>query len=335
MRAPLAIIPGELEYFTELPRMLENAGFAVRQADGPDALNSVIGDADVMLASGFLGVNREQLTAANRLRGVISLIIGVDNVDVQACTDLGIIVGNGAVPQNPIGTAEGAVLLIVALLKGLKLKENAVRSGGYRPSGDASNLVWRKTVGIIGVGRIGRAVAERLQGWDVNLLGCGPHLTPETAPPGMTVVGLEELLRESDVVSIHAVLNPETGGLIGPRELALMKPSAYLVNTARGAIVDEMALAIALREGSLAGAAIDVWSQEPPQPDHPLFSLPPDRVILTGHCIGHAAEILPALANSAVESLTRVFHGELPLYMVNPEVVPAWRERLARIDGRD
>ena len=155
MRAPLAIIPGELEYFTELPRMLENAGFAVRQADGPDALTSLIGDADVMLASAFLGVNREQLTAAARLRGVISLIIGVDNVDVQACTDLGIIVGNGAVPQNPIGTAEGAVLLIVALLKGLKLKENAVRSGGYRPSGDASNLVWRRTVGIIGVGLIG------------------------------------------------------------------------------------------------------------------------------------------------------------------------------------
>ena len=98
MRAPLAIIPAELEYFTELPRMLGDAGFAVRQADGPDALNSVISDADVMLASAFLGVNREQLTAANRLRGVISLIIGVDNVDVQACTDLGIIVGNGAVP---------------------------------------------------------------------------------------------------------------------------------------------------------------------------------------------------------------------------------------------
>jgi phosphoglycerate dehydrogenase-like enzyme len=332
MPTPLAVIPAELEYFTELPRMLGDAGFAVRQADGPDALSSAIGDADVLLASTFLAVNREQLTAGSRLRGVVSLVIGVDMIDVRACADLGIMVANGAVPENPVGMAEAAVMLIVALLKGLKLKENALRSGGWRPEGGASNLVWRKTVGIVGVGRIGRGVAERLRGWDVNLLGCGPHLTPQTAPPGMRVVGLEELLRASDVVSIHAPLKAETRGLIGAHELAVMKPTAYLVNTARGGVVDEIALAAALQAEQLAGAAIDVWPQEPPPPDHPLFSLPPDRVILTGHCIGHAAEIVPALANAAVENMTRVFHGQLPLYAVNPEVVPDWRKRLARLD---
>jgi phosphoglycerate dehydrogenase-like enzyme len=329
---PVVVVPAELEYFSHLPAMLGAAGCTVRQAGDPATLASTILDADVVLASVFLSVDRASLAEARQLRGVVSLVIGVDTIDVGACTEMGLIVANGAVPENPIGMAEATVLLVAALVKGLKSKEIALRSGVFRPPGNPSNLVWRKTVGIVGVGRIGRMVAERLQGWDVNLLGYSPHLTVETAPPGMRVVGLPELLRESDVVSIHAPLSAETRGLIGSRELALMKPTGYLVNTARGGIVDELALADALREGRLAGAAIDVWPDEPPPLEHPLFGLPPGRVILTGHCIGHAAEQVPALAEAAAENVTRVARGEVPRYVVNPEVIPAWRERIALLD---
>jgi len=331
---PLVIVPSELEYFTQLPGMLQAAGCTVQQAGDRATFARLIGEADVVLTSVFLGVDRASLAGARRLRGVVSLVIGVDTIDVRACTEMGVIVANGAVPENSVGAAEGAALLIVALLKGLKLKETALRSGAWRPPGSVSNLVWRKTVGIIGVGSIGRQVAERFQGWDVTVLGCGPHLTPETAPAGMKVVGLSQLLHESDVVSVHALLSAETRGLIGARELALMKSSAYLVNTARGGVVDELALADALRAGSLAGAAIDVWPDEPPPRDHPLFALPPERVILTGHCIGHGAEQLPAIVEAAVENVTRAARGELPRYVVNPEVIPAWRERLARLGQR-
>src|SRR5207249_3062336 len=113
--------------------------------------------------------------------------------------------------------------------------------------------------------------------------------------------------------SVHAVLNAETRGLIGTRELALMKPGAYIVNTARGGIVDDLALVNALRADRLAGAAIDVWPHEPPPRDHPLFSFPPDRVILTGHCVGHGAEQISALLEAAVDNVTRVARGDLPL----------------------
>jgi phosphoglycerate dehydrogenase-like enzyme len=332
VRLPLVIVPSELEYFARLPSLLEDAGCLVGQAEDRATLSHVIGDADVVLASVFLGVDRESLAAARRLRGVVSLVIGVDTIDVRACTEMGLIVANGAVPENSVGAAEGAALLIVALIKGLKLKEAAFRAGSWRPAGNPSNLVWRKTVGIVGVGKIGCLVAERLQGWDVRLLGYGPRLTAETAPQGMQAVSLRQLLEQSDVVSIHASLSPETRGLIGASELGMMKPSAYLVNTARGGIVDEGALADALREGRIAGAAIDVWPEEPAPLDHPLLALPPDRLILTGHCIGHAAEQAPAIMEAAVENITRAARGEVPRYVVNPEVIPAWNERIARLD---
>src|SRR5947207_1734364 len=191
---PLVVIPAELEYYAALPGLLEGAGFGVRQAGDRGALASIISETDVLLTSVFLGVDRELLLQARQLRGVVSLIIGVDNVDVAACTELGLIVANGPVPENPVGTAEATVLLLVALLKRLRSKEIAVRSGQWRPESGPGHQVWRKTIGIVGVGRIGRAVAQRLQGWDVTLLGTSRSLTQATAPSGMSAVKLDELL---------------------------------------------------------------------------------------------------------------------------------------------
>ena len=203
-----------------------------------------------------------------------------------------------------------------------------MRASGTRPNATRAKLLRERTVGLIGLGRIGRAVVERLHGWNVRVLAHDPFIT--RAPEGVTLVGLDELLAQSDIVSIHVMLNAHTRGLIGARELGLMKPTAYLINTSRGHIVDEPALADALNHGRLAAAAIDTFAQEPTPLDNPLFAVDPDRLILTGHCIAHSERLPDLLIDAAEENVLRQASAELPEYVVNPEVVPAWRERLAR-----
>jgi D-3-phosphoglycerate dehydrogenase len=142
-------------------------------------------------------------------------------------------------------------------------------------------------------------------------------------------LNLDELLRTSDVVSIHVVLTAETRNMIGERELGLMKQSAILVNTSRGGVIVEAALAQALDSGRLAGAALDVFQQEPINMDNPLLRCDPDRVILTPHAIGHNLETLPTGVQMAYDNIDRALRGELPQSVINPEVIPAWRRRLA------
>jgi phosphoglycerate dehydrogenase-like enzyme len=174
-------------------------------------------------------------------------------------------------------------------------------------------------------------VAERLQGWGVRLLGYDPYV-PADIPRrwGVELTDLDTLLRQSDIVSIHVTLTDETHHLIGERELALMKPTAYLINTARGAAVDEQALARALAAGRIAGAGIDVWEREPPLPDNPLLHFE-DNVILTPHNLAHSHECYDALAQTAVENTLRGLRGEEPVYVKNPAVLPHWRERLQQL----
>jgi D-3-phosphoglycerate dehydrogenase len=187
-----------------------------------------------------------------------------------------------------------------------------------------------KTVGLVGLGRIARGVVQRLAGWDVQVVACDPYVAQAAAPAGVRMVALDELLRESDVVSVHTTLTPETRHLIGARELSLMKPTAFFINTARGGMVDEAALYEALAAGRLAGAALDAFELEPLPLDSPLRSLP--NVILTPHMIGHTREIFDAIPPAAIENVERLMRGEPPLYWRNPEVEPRWRERLARLE---
>jgi D-3-phosphoglycerate dehydrogenase / 2-oxoglutarate reductase len=144
---------------------------------------------------------------------------------------------------------------------------------------------------------------------------------------------LDQLLRTSDVVSLHVVLTSRSRGLLGARELGLMRPSAVLVNTSRGGTVDEAALAAAIDGGHLAGAALDVFQREPLEPESPLLRCDPHRVTLTPHSIGHSLEVGPGGARLAFETVDRALRGKLPENVVNPEVEPAWRERLARLDA--
>jgi D-3-phosphoglycerate dehydrogenase len=294
---------------------------------------AALADVDIVLCSPQQGYvfDAELVAAAPQLRAVNSLVIGIETIDVEACTAAGVLVANGAIEENFLGVAEATVMLILALGLDLKAKERAMRATGSRPLVTRAVLLRERTVGLIGLGRIGRAVVERLQGWNVRILAHDPFVSQ--APPGVTLVSLDELLRNSDVVSIHVMLTPQTRGMIGQRELGLLQRDAYLINTSRGRIVDEPALAAALNDGRLAGAAVDAFADEPTPLTSPLFGVDPDRLILTGHCIAHSARLPNLLVDAAEANVLREASGELPEYVVNPQVEPVWRARLGRPAG--
>lgn len=301
---------------------------AIHVPDG-DEIERYWRDADGFIMGLRDLVPRSVLEAAPNLKVGASPVIGTEHIDVRAATELGIVIGYGAVPENFVGVAEAVVMLAAALIKRLPAKWMAVRERGFRVD-NPGQMVQGRVIGLIGLGNIGRAVARRLQGWEVTMLATDPYVDPRVAADlGVELVDLDTLLRRSDVVSVMVTLTDETRHLIGARELALMRPGAYLINTARGACVDEAALIDALERGHLGGAAIDTWEDEPTREDNPLRYHP--QVIATGHNIGHSHEAYEALILAAVENLSRGVRGELPPYVRNPEVLPKWRERLTRL----
>jgi D-3-phosphoglycerate dehydrogenase len=333
-------VPGDMLWAETVVPALERAGCRIKRGPrgapgvmveyAPEQLDALFGEVDAIIATPRERYPRAVLAAARQLRIITSAVIGTEQIDVEAATELGIVVAHGAVPENYLGVAEAVVLLALALLRRLKQKERDLRSLRWRPS-DPGYMLWRRTVGLVGLGRVGVGVAERLQGWGVRLLGYDPYV-PADIPRrwGVELTDLDTLLRQSDIVSIHVTLTDETHHLIGERELALMKPTAYLINTARGAAVDEQALARALAAGRIAGAGIDVWEREPPLPDNPLLHFE-DNVILTPHNLAHSHECYDALAQTAVENTLRGLRGEEPVYVKNPAVLPHWRERLQQL----
>jgi len=178
----------------------------------------------------------------------------------------------------------------------------------------------------VGLGRIGTHVARRLAGWDVRLLAADPYVPAERAAAvGVTLVDLPTLLRESDIVSVHAVLTDETRAIIDEKALRAMKPSAILLNTARGELVDEAAVARAVSERWIAGAAVDAFAQEPLPNPHPYRTVDPERLILTPHNIGHSEAGRRANLRLALEQILTVGRGEPPAHVINPEAIPSWR----------
>ncbi|MCC7372798.1 MAG: D-glycerate dehydrogenase [Chloroflexi bacterium] len=328
MQAPTVVIPAPFNATLGLEERLTAAGYTVivgpagpREDWTPEEIERYAA-ADVILASPFQKFGADVLKAAKNLRLIGSPVIGFDHIDIDTATELGILVSNCPTEEIIVGMAESTVMLIAALSLELVRKQARIRAGGWRGPSD-SHLVRGKTVGLVGYGRIGRAVAQRLQGWDVTIQIYDPYV-PNSVP-------LDVLLQTSDVVSIHTPRTPETIGLIGAREIGLMKPSAILINTARGSIVDEVALAAAIDEKRIFGAAMDAWDQEPTNLDNPLFRCDPDRVILTPHSVGHSLEIGPAGVEMAFRTVTRVLEGELPESVANPQVIERWQ---ARFGGR-
>jgi phosphoglycerate dehydrogenase-like enzyme len=292
-----------------------------------DEIERYFMDADAFVGTfGQRPISRKVLEASKKLRVGASPIIGTETIDVDAATELGIAIGYGAAPENLLGVAEAVVMLTAALLKNLPGKWEAVKTGGWRVN-DPGHMVRYRKIGLVGLGNIGRGVAARLQGWDCELLGADPFVSAEAAAGfGVKLVDLDTLLRESDVVSVMVTLTASTYHMIGAREIGLMRPDAYLINTSRGPCVDEQALIEALNNNAIAGAAIDAWEQEPANVENPLRSHP--KVIATAHNVGHSEEVYAALPYLAAENILKGLRGEPPTCFRNPEVLPKWQARL-------
>jgi phosphoglycerate dehydrogenase-like enzyme len=268
--------------------------------------------------------DRRVFAAAPHLRAIARVGVGTDSIDLAAATEAGVVVMTtpGA---NRETTADHALALILAALRRVVEHDASVRRGEWQRGGDMTP--WdlnRTTVGLVGYGEIGRAVARRLRGFDVALLVCDPVAQ---VGRGVPCVSLPELLRRSDVVSLHVPLTESTTGLIGGTELKLMRPSAILVNTSRGGLVDEAALADALRGGRLRGAALDVFADEPAVP-HGLADLP--NVILTPHIGGLSERSIASMTERATSHVLDALKGAPDAAVVaNPAVLDRGTEAVA------
>lgn len=261
------------------------------------------------------------------LRIVAQYAVGFDNIDLECATKYGVYVTNtpGVLTEAVADFTWG---LILAITRRIVEADAFVRSGewyskktGWHPLMMLGFEVNGKTLGIIGMGRIGRAVAERAKGFKMKILYYDAYrLPPEMEEKlGAEYVPLETLLKESDIVSIHVPLTKETYHLISEKELRMMKPTAYLINTARGKVVDTEALVKALKEKWIAGAALDVFEEEPLPPDHPLTKL--DNVVLAPHAASATTETRTKMAMLVAENLIAFLKGEVPPTLVNKDVV--------------
>lgn len=281
-------------------------------------------DADGVLCR-RLELTRELIGRLRRCRIIVRYGVGTDNVDVAAATEAGIVVGH--VPHYcPDEVATHAIALWLACARRVVSTHERMRGGAWDVHRDEPiRRLAGRTLGIIGLGNIGRTVARRLGGWALKLLANDPFVEPSHAAElGVELVSLDELLGRSDYVTIHCPLLPETHHLLSAGQFARMKPGAILVNTARGPIVDGRALATALDRGRPELAGLDVFEDEPLPADSPLRSHP--RLVLTDHAAWYSEESQVELQTTAAEEVVRVCTGGLPRSLANPEVI----DRLGR-----
>lgn len=311
--------------------LLRKAGCEVILAPkfGPlsaEELLKILDGADAVLASSdkYSAAVLESPAAA-RLKIISRWGVGYDSIDLAAAARLGVVTAftpgmlDGAV-------ADYAFAMLFALARRVHEGHGSMRSGAWTVSWghDVSN----KTLGIIGCGRIGQAVAQRASGFNMRLLGYDVAPNPAAEKLGVKFVALDQLLAESDFVSLHAALTPQTRGLIGEAQLKRMKPASYLINTARGALVDEAALVRALEQGWIAGAAVDAFSAEPLPAEHPLRKVP--NVLLTAHQAFNGRETGERVSVAAAQAIVDLMNGKKPQFVVDPKVFesPALRARL-------
>jgi phosphoglycerate dehydrogenase-like enzyme len=321
MTAKILFAPKQDRAVTDIALALTPPGFELVAADfGTPEFYAAAADAEY-----FLGLARnmggEFFRSAPKLKLVQLLSAGYDRVDVEAARKAGVPVSNNG-GANAIAVAEHTVLLMLAVLKQLVRFHLDVVAGRWRPPASSESPVYElagRTVGIVGLGNIGKKVARRVAAFDAKAVYYDIVRLSEAEEDalGVRFVLLSELLRTADVVTLHVPLNDSTRGLIGARELGLMKSSAILVNTCRGPVVDEAALHQALRECKIGGAGLDVLVEEPPSKDHPLFGLP--NVTLTPHSAGPTWENWTARFRNGFDNIERVAAGRRPLWVI-PEL---------------
>jgi phosphoglycerate dehydrogenase-like enzyme len=281
-------------------------------------------------------ISRSIMQASQRLRVVAKYTVGVDDIDTEAATDLGIMVCHAPTESNCFGVAETTVAFMLSLLKKVAQRDADVRAGKWRTLDNFAYYVGSRssdgfagqTIGLVGLGRIGTRVAQLLAPWRANIIAYDPYVPPaHFLTHGVKAVDYDTLLRQSDVVSFHVVLTRETRYMFGDRELALMKPNAIVLNTARGKVIDERALAKAISEGRIRGAAIDAFEEEPLPMDSPMRKLG-DRVLLSPHSASYTegGELRQGVV-WATRSVVTALKGGIPDNVYNREVIPRWKER--------
>jgi D-3-phosphoglycerate dehydrogenase len=301
--------------------------FDVRHCDGADraALLPALRDADAVIVRSATTIDAEALAAAPRLKVVARAGIGLDNVDVPAATKAGVMVVN-APQSNVISAAEHAVALLLAVARRIPQADASLKQGEWKRSKFTGVELAGKTAGIVGLGRIGVLVAQRLSAFGMHVVAYDPYVPAgRAAQMGVQMLPLDDVLTQADVVTIHLPKTKETAGLIGERELALMRPQAILINAARGGLVDEHALAQALKDEKIAGAGLDVYATEPCT-DSPLFAF--DNVVATPHLGASTAEAQDKAGTAVARSVKLALSGEFVPDAVNVQAAGVIAEEI-------
>jgi D-3-phosphoglycerate dehydrogenase len=285
----------------------------------PPQLVETVGQYDAIVVRSGTKVTAEVIEAGQRLRVIGRAGVGVDNIDVGKATERGIIVVNAPTP-TVVAVAEHTMALLLAAARHIHRADASLREGKWLKKQLVGTTLAGKVLGVAGIGRIGTAVAQRARAFEMEIIAYDPYLTREQIEGrGATpVASLEKLLEQSDFVTLHVTLTPETRGIIGTRELAMMKPTACLINCDRGEVVDEEALLKALEEGRLVAAGLDCFCEEPAT-DNPLCCH--ERVVATPHIAASTVEAQRDMAQEIAWQVLIALRGNRPQHLVNPEVL--------------
>ena len=293
----------------------------------PEELAAIVGEYDALLVRSQVKVTAEILAHATRLVVIGRAGVGVDNVDLEAATRAGIVVVN-APTGNTVSAAEQTIALMLALARKTAAADASLRRGEWKRSSFTGVELRGRTLGIIGLGKIGQAVADRARGLEMNVIGYDPFVTADQAAlHGIALVEIDQIIEKADVITVHVPLNKATRGIINADNIGKLKPGVMLVNVARGGVYDEAAVAQALADGKIAGAAFDVYEKEPPV-DSPLLTAP--NTVLTPHLGALTAEAQLRVAEEACEQVIDVLAGRSARYAVNaPLLTPETSRAIA------
>lgn len=299
------------------PEMIKERGWEVVYVTGRDELHAALPDADILI--GGLGTfGRTELELGKKLRAVVKNAVGFDNVDLEAATELGLPVTN-APGSNTNAVAEMTVCAIISMLRTFVENCNAMSDGKWhRPVGFE---IKGRTIGILGIGNIGRSVAEKVRALGMKVIAHDPYPNMDFVKAhDIELYSMDEVLQRSEIVTLH--MPGGVGTFIDAGKIALMKKGSWLINYARGEVLDLDALEAAIQSGHLAGAAIDAYMKEPPDFSHPVFKNP--KVLATGHVAAFSYEALEAMTMASIRSVDEILAGKMPTNLVNKEVKPRW-----------
>jgi D-3-phosphoglycerate dehydrogenase len=318
--------------------VLGSASWSDPTGDSQEDFAKLAAHADALVGTSIKGtrINKDAMMASENLRIIAKYTVGVDEIDVEDATNLGIVVTHAPTEANWGGVVESTMTMMLTLLKKTRERDAYLKAGkGWRAEELTGYYIGQRedgyagmTIGIVGLGRIGSRYSEFMKPWKVRLIAYDPFVSDERfAELGVERVDYDTLLRESDVVSFHVILTNGTHHMLSERELGLMKPTAVIINTSRGPVIDEKALIKALQTEQIAGAAMDVFEHEPVDLDNPLLKMD-DRVFITPHVAAnnYGAGIGPGIIWGTADVL-HALRGEVPEHVFNPEVLPRWKER--------